>query len=119
MSMNSKYPDHECKKCGIMIKKDDIIHKVDAGHFCKNENCPNSPSGTVPDSEPKPEETKPVTTVSQKLLDFAAKENKIISEITQVVTEQLQKQAKPGETVRGDVVWVRTKEIYNIWNEKN
>lgn len=44
MSFPSKFPDHDCKHCGITIKKNDPVHKIDAtGTWCKNENCPNPP----------------------------------------------------------------------------
>ncbi len=54
------------------------------------------------------------------LVEFTLKQNKIISKISEVVRTNLEKQRKDtSDAIRGDVVWVRTKEIYNSWQEKN
>ena len=44
---------------------------------------------------------------------FALKQNKILSKISLVVCADLSTDTIPA---RGDVVWVRTKEIYNLWS---
>lgn len=41
MSMPSKFPDHPCKHCKIVIKKGDPVHKINAtSSWCSNINCP-------------------------------------------------------------------------------
>ena len=54
MSFLSKFPDHDCKHCGVKIKKGEAITKIDAtGTWCSNANCPNPPKK----ADEKPMET--------------------------------------------------------------
>lgn len=63
MSLPSKFPDHNCKSCKIMIKKGDPVNRIDAtGKWCSNPKCPTSITESVvqesmeqPKPEPKPE----------------------------------------------------------------
>ncbi len=82
MSMPSKFPDHECKKCGIMIKEGDTIVKVDAGHFCKNEQCPE-PCKTVVTEAPKPAET------NGQLPKYIREQVTMLTEIESIVKAEL------------------------------
>jgi len=92
MSMASKYPDHECKKCGIMIKEGDTIVKVDAGHFCKNENCPKPPTTETTEAPPA-RELEPVEFDSKfsNIKNFARDEIQILKHIELEVKEDLGK----------------------------
>jgi len=64
----------------------------------------------------KPDVNKEPTDELEK---FTLEENTIISKISKVVRAELGKVQDSTNPVRGDVVWVRTKEIYNLWRLKN
>jgi len=71
---------------------------------------------TIPVIDDEAQE-RTVDTYPQGLEEFALKQNKILSEISNIVRKDLQEEY-PDEKPRGDVVWVRTKEIYNLWSQK-
>lgn len=86
-------------------------------HYDKDGNCKNSetPQESATLQEKPKIDDKPL----DELEKFALQENTIISKITKVVRIQLEKETDGTDPVRGDVVWVRTKEIYNQWRLKN
>lgn len=51
------------------------------------------------------------------LEEFTLKQNKLLTIISQIVYADLYNE-HTTEKPRGDVVWVRTKEIYNLWSAK-
>ena len=56
MSFPSKFPDHDCKHCGVTIKKGDPVHKIDkTGTWCINTNCPNPPVKKIEEAKKIPE----------------------------------------------------------------
>ncbi len=76
---------------------------------------------TVIDETPE-ESSTPQADVHNEPTDdlekFTLVENTIISKIFKIVRAEIQKETDGSEQVRGDVVWVRTKEIYNLWRRK-
>lgn len=55
------------------------------------------------------------------LEEFTLKQNTILSQMTKIVYDELQKDVDSGSdhaTVRGDIVWVRVLAIYQEWNSK-
>lgn len=52
---------------------------------------------------------------TSKLEKFVLEENSLLTAISSIVRAELTKEQDTDNPVRGDVVWVRTKEIYNQW----
>lgn len=74
---------------------------------------------TVDKPVEKPSTDKSKEQAPTGLVEFVDEQNKILNAITKMVHADIAKQTKENEQVRGDIVWVRTKEIYNLWSQKN
>jgi hypothetical protein len=112
MSISSKFPDHECKKCGVTIKKGDAVNKVPAGNWCSNEQCPNPPKAVPGPAEvaaaPGPETNTP------SLRNFVRDQSYIIQTIEANVLETVPEETKKN----GQKVGMYVKEIYRTWTNK-
>jgi len=79
MGIPHKYDNKTCPNCGILIKKGDLVNKVEStGKWCSNDNCPNPPQeGFVAENEnssaSKPTKTAPQSSGATDIekLDFA------------------------------------------------
>lgn len=120
--MPSKFPDHACKFCGIMIKKDDPINKVPAGHWCSNPKCPEpmESSGTEPTPGPAAKDTEPTPDKLKKDFEkFVTTENFVLSKIEEIVEKEMQAaNSAKGGPINGQKVGMHVKEIYRTWTNQ-
>jgi hypothetical protein len=113
LSINSKFPDHECKKCGVTIKKGDPVNKITAtGQWCSNEKCPNPPTAT---EAPGPEPGPAAATTPASLRNFVRDESYKLQTIEAMVLETVPEETKKN----GQKVGMYVKEIYRTWNNRN
>ena len=119
MPIPSKFPDHECKNCKIMIKKGDPVNLIDkTGKWCSNPLCPEPPGAAEESTGPaQPAEEKPEEPVKDENQDdfekFVKNENSIICKIEKIVEAEMQ--SKSDGPINGQKVGMHVKEIYRTF----
>lgn len=111
MSINSKFPDHECKKCGITIKKGDPVNRMPEGHWCSNPNCPGPVKSTHDDQAQTTPTLEASDMNSPSLRNFVRDQSYIIQTIEANVLETVPEETKQN----GQKVGMYVKEIYRSW----
>jgi len=109
MGIPSSFPDYNCKRCGILIKKGDLVNKIEAtGCWCSNPKCPEKVNAVSKDVEIDSVKVADDIPISAKLRNFTKQETEKLTAIeTQV------KLILPGAVDAKIGMFV--KEIYRHW----